>query len=202
VTQDGDVQVTTGTTAINAAGQNITLDRDGNDFGGRVTVYGQDVILDDANTLNLVANVTGSLTTAVGGNIHLGTTVIDDDAGITAFGTVTQSGDLTVNGRLWVNAAGQTVTLDGPNNNFRSRVTVTGRDVTLRARNSLDLAATVSGRLVTTSQGLNLGPSTVAGTALLNAGGFCDAGWRRPGRPARRRSTPLARIFSSTVAAQ
>ncbi|MCM8612050.1 hypothetical protein, partial [Accumulibacter sp.] len=170
VTQDGDVQVT-GTTAINAAGQTVLLDRLANDFTGRVTVSGRDVSLRDANALGLVANVTGRLTTDVGGSIDLGTTVIDDDAGLTASGTVTQSGDLTVKGRLWVNAAGQAVTLDRQDNDFQRRVTISGHDVKLRDKDALDLAATVSGDLTTTSQELNLGPSVVTGKAVLNAGG-------------------------------
>jgi fibronectin-binding autotransporter adhesin len=167
VTQDGDVRVT-GTTAINAAGQTVLLDRVANDFTGRVTVDAGDVTLRDASDLSLAGSITGNLI-STSQALLLGTTTVDGTAVLNADRAVTQDGDVRVTGTTAINAAGQTVLLNRVANDFTGRVTVDAGDVTLRDASDLSLAGSITGNLISTSQALLLGPTTVSGTAVLNA---------------------------------
>jgi hypothetical protein len=169
VTQDGDVRVT-GTTAINAAGQTVLLDRVANDFTGRVTVDAGDVTLHDASDLSLAGSITGNLI-STSQALLLGPTTVGGTAVLNADRAVTQDGDVRVTGTTAINAAGQTVLLDRVANDFTGRVTVDAGDVTLRDASDLSLAGSITGNLISTSQALLLGPTTVGGTAVLNAGG-------------------------------
>jgi fibronectin-binding autotransporter adhesin len=167
VTQDGDVRVT-GTTAINAAGQTVLLDRVANDFTGRVTVDAGDVTLHDASDLSLAGSITGNLL-STSQALLLGPTTVGGTAVLNADRAVTQDGDVRVTGTTAINAAGQTVLLDRVANDFTGRVTVDAGDVTLRDASDLSLAGSITGNLISTSQALLLGPTTVGGTAVLNA---------------------------------
>gem|GEM_PF-6008849 len=170
VMQDGDVRVV-GTTTINAAGQDVLLDRSRNDFGGRVTVSAQDVTLGDANTLTLEGQVGGNLLANTGQGLRLGATTVRGKAEFNATaGPVTQDGIVDISGTTTINAAGQNVTLDLAND-FRSRVQVDAGNVILLDASALELAGTVSGTLTTTSQGLLLGPTTVDGIARISSSG-------------------------------
>ena len=155
VTQAGALTVS-GTTSVNAAGQNITLDNAGNDFGGALSVNGRDVSLRDATALSLGAStITGAATLAAGG-------------------ALTQTGALTVSGNTTIDAAGQSVTLDNASNDFTGTVAATVKDLALRDATALQLAAsTLSGTATLTAGGAvtQTGPLRVTGSTTVNAAG-------------------------------
>jgi hypothetical protein len=99
ITQTGAVTAT-GTTTLNATGGNITLTHAANDFN-TISVSGNDVILVDANALNLAAS-------AVTGNLN-----------VTTNGPLTQSSPLSVAGTttLAVGSANN-ITLNSASNDF------------------------------------------------------------------------------------
>ena len=121
----------------------ITFDNVANDFGGAVSVIGNDVTIVDMNGVDLgQSTVTGKL-------------ILD------AAGDLTQSGALEVSGMTSLTA--QTtgpqavyynITLDHVGNDFGLAVSVTGQDVTI-----VDL------------NGVDLGLSMVNGDLVVNAGG-------------------------------
>jgi hypothetical protein len=103
VTQDGIVDIS-GTTTINAAGQNVTLDLT-NDFRSRVHGRRGNVILRDATALELAGTVSGTLTTSSQG-LLLGATTVDGIVRISSSGPVTQDGDLLFKSAATIDAPG------------------------------------------------------------------------------------------------
>ncbi|MCX7037323.1 MAG: filamentous hemagglutinin N-terminal domain-containing protein [Proteobacteria bacterium] len=155
VTQSGALSVA-GTTAVNAAGQNITLDNAANEFIGALTVNGKDVSLRDATALTL------------------GASTISGAATLTSGSALTQTGALTVSGTTTVNAADQSVTLDNANNEFVGALAVTAKDASLRDGTAMVLGASVlSGNANITTGGAltQSGDLTVAGTTTITASG-------------------------------
>jgi hypothetical protein len=151
-----------GTTSI-AAGTNsdITLDNQGNDFTGAVSVgSGKAVSITDTNAL------------------VLGASTVRGTLGITAAGAVTQTGALIVTGGTTLVAAGTNsdVTLDNAGNNFSGAVLVTsGRDVKLHDAEGLDLGTLVVGRdlnIRTIGALTQSGTLTVTGTTTLAAADY------------------------------
>ena len=150
-----------GTTTLEAgSGNNITLDKANNNFGGAVSVTSsKDVKLrDDIGTLTL-----GNA--AVSGNLE-----------ITTAGALTQSSDttLTVTGTTTLIAGSNDIKLDNANNDFGGAVSVTsGKDVKLRDDiGTLTLGnAAVSGYLDVRTKGAltGTGALTVTGTTTLTA---------------------------------
>ncbi len=135
VTQTGGLTVT-GATTVNAGSHNISLWNTANNFGGAVTLTGNNVALRDANDLTLgISNVGGYLSVLAGG-------------------AVTQSGALTVTGVTSINAGAYDITLNNAANDFTGKVSLAGRNVTLRDGNALCLdGSTISGDLNVTAGG-------------------------------------------------
>jgi ABC-type Fe3+ transport system substrate-binding protein len=195
-TSDGDVSQTgplgvTGTTTINASGNDVILDHAGNDFGGTVNVTGNDITLVDANALTAVLNASGDSTLTAGGDLTVsgstrnltttttnggtttfGATTVAGDLNTSSDGDVSQTGPLGVTGTTTINAVGNDVTLDHAGNDFGGTVNVTGNDVSLNDSNSLMLGdVTVTGDLTLQSNGaLDLGTSTVDGALNADSG--------------------------------
>ena len=155
VAQSGALSVA-GTTAVNAAGQNITLDNAANDFIGALSVNGKEVSLRDVTALTL------------------GASTISGAATLTSGSALTQTGTLTVNGTTTVNAGGQSVTLDNANNEFIGALAVTAKDTSLRDATALVLGTSVlSGNANITTGGAltQSGDLTVAGVTTISATG-------------------------------
>jgi filamentous hemagglutinin family protein len=157
ITQTGDWTLSNTLALQSGAGNNITLDRAGNDFGGAVSVVsGNNVSLRDTNALALAAStVSGNLTLQTGG-------------------AITQSGDLAVTGTTSITAGANDATLDRAGNNFGGAVSViSGNNVSLRDTNALALgASTVSGNLTLQTGGAltQSGDLAVTGTTSITAG--------------------------------
>jgi len=155
VTQSGVLSVV-GTTAVNAAGQNITLDNAANEFVGAVSVNGKDVSLRDATALTL------------------GASTVSGAATLTTGSSLTQVGALTVSGTTTVNAAGQSVTLDNANNEFVGALAVTAKDASLRDATAMVLGASVlsgNANIITGGALTQSGDLAVAGTTIITASG-------------------------------
>ncbi len=153
--QSGDL-VVAGATSINAGtGNNITLDRAGNDFIGAVAVLsGNNVSLRDGNAFDLgVSTIGGTLTLQSGG-------------------ALTQSGDLAVTGLARI-AAGNDITLTRGGNDFTDTVAISGNNVSLRDNNALDLAGSIRGALTLQTGGAltqQRGGLRVGGATSISAG--------------------------------
>jgi trimeric autotransporter adhesin len=142
-----------GTTNLDAAGNDITLTDTSNDFGEPVSVNGANVTLVDINGIDLGAST-------VTGNLDL-----------TAGGAVTNSSALAVTGATNVSAAGFDVSLDNAGNDFDGTVTVTGANVSLTDLNDITLgAATATGTLtVSAGDGVTIdGAVTAGGITTIN----------------------------------
>jgi filamentous hemagglutinin family protein len=129
---------------INAGGNALSLAAGTIDLGGDFTgTNASSLTLNSTNTLQLGSSdiTTGSLN-------------------ITASSAIVSTGNLTVSGTTTLNAPGNDITLDQGGNNFNTVQITSGRDVTLRDSNALDL-----------------GTSNVTGTLTVNAGGnITDSG--------------------------
>jgi hypothetical protein len=122
----GTLTVTAGSTDLKA-GDDITLDK-ANDFNGAVTVLGgNDVRLNDVNSLTLGnVTVTGNLSVTSNGVLDLGTSSVGGNLSAdSGGGAISQSGPLTVEGSSTLNAGGGAIELLNPNNRLVDGVTVT-----------------------------------------------------------------------------
>jgi filamentous hemagglutinin family protein len=177
----GDITQSGGTLTVSAgptdlkAGDDITLDK-ANDFNGSVNVLGgNDVTLNDINSITLGGvNITGKLDVTAGTDITLNgvVNVASLDLQATA-GDITQaSGTLTVAEGPTDLKAGDDITLDKAND-FNGSVNVLGgNDVTLNDVSSLKLGnVAITGNLSVGSNGaLDLGASSMGGNLLANSG--------------------------------
>ena len=136
LTQSGALNVTGVTTLAAGAANNITLNNAGNDFSTVGDHDGNNVMLTDANALNLAAST-------VSGTLN-----------VTTNGAITDSGNLVVTGTTTLAAgAGNNITLDNTDN-FSTVAVTSGNNVTLNDTNALILgASTVSGTLGVTTNG-------------------------------------------------
>jgi autotransporter-associated beta strand protein len=123
-----DGWVVGGVADLNAGNGAVTLSDADNDFGSAVRVVTSgDVTLNDRNGLVLG-------TSTIGGNFN-----------VTAAGTLSQSGPLSVVGTTGVSASGQAVTLSNAANSFGGAVTVSGGATSLRASGALTAVLTTTG---------------------------------------------------------
>jgi hypothetical protein len=126
-----------GTTALSAAGFDVTLDDGGSAFGGAVSSSG------------------ASVTLVASGPIALGVTTATVDLSVTAAGAITQQAGtaLNVGGTTALSAAGFDITLDETGNDFTGAVSVLAADdVTLRDANTLVLGTwSITGTLQVTA---------------------------------------------------
>ena len=155
--------IVTGTTAINAGAANVTLANAANNFGGAVSVTGNNVSLVDTNAIVLgMVNAAGTLV-------------------VTSNGAMTDTGNLTVAGTTTLTAgAANDITLNNAND-FGGQVRiVSGRNVTLNDVNAVAFgaggASVVSGTLDVTAAGAitQANPLTVTGATTLAAGAAND----------------------------
>jgi hypothetical protein len=139
ITDSGVVTVGT-TTSLTATGNPIKLDTATSTYGGTVTfVKGTDIALTDNDGATDIGASTAT------GSLSITTTP--------AGAGVTQSGVLSVAGRLTVTATGSDITLANAANKFGS-VSVFGKAVTLKEADASDLyTSTITGALTLTSLG-------------------------------------------------
>ena len=174
VTQDtGTALDVDGTTSVTATGFAITLTNTGNDFGGAVSLTGQNVAVYDSTSLLLGPTVaTGTYAaTANTGDI---TQVASPAAGITATGTAT----FTANGTQ------ANILLDNPSNSFAGGVSIVASDadnITIIDTSASQLilsAISITGNLTIQANGITqTGAVAVAGkTSLTSTGGNIDLG--------------------------
>jgi len=156
-----------GTTTLSASGADITLG-ESNNFGTVIVSAADNVTLVDTN------------------GIDLGASTISGDLDLTASDTITDSGNLSIAGRVTLAAgSGNDITLDEAGNDFQDRVSITsGNNVTLRDTNGIEIGtSTVSGDFGITANGLieDVGNIDVAGTTTLAAGAGNNITLDRPG---------------------
>jgi len=152
VTQTG-AMVVSGTTTVTANGgtSDITLNNSGNDFA-TISTTGANIALRDTNAVVLGATTAGGTLT------------------VTSGGAVTQTGDLAVTGVTTLVAGANDITLTRTGNNFSSVSVTSGKNVSLRDTDALDLgASTVTGNLTATAGGAisDSGVLAVTGNAVL-----------------------------------
>lgn len=126
ITDSGALSVTGTTTLTVESSASTILDHSGNNFVGAVSMTdGNNCTLVDANS------------------IILGTMSLGGSLNVTASGTITDTGVITVPETTTLTAgAGNNITLDTTTNNFSGAVTiVSGNNVTLRDTNEIVLAA-------------------------------------------------------------
>lgn len=144
VTQSGVLRVT-GRATFSAAGQDITLTDDDNEFGS-VALIGNDVALTERNSTNLfTSNVAGSLT-------------------VTSGGTITDSGFLIVAGLAEFSAAAQ-ITLDAASSIFSGSIVLIGLAVKVHTKASLDLGFIQAEGTLTITSGQDISDSNPTGIA-------------------------------------
>jgi hypothetical protein len=146
---NGSVNIAaTGTTTLNAAGHDISLNGTNNNFNTVAITAGNNVSLTDTNALNLGAStVSGTLDASTGG-------------------AITQSGALSVTGNTTLNAGGD-ITLNGANH-LNGTVSLTGNNIDISNIDALALGnVTATGNFGVSVFG-NL--SQVAGTSIHVAG--------------------------------
>ena len=170
VTASGDLEVTAqgaitqsaaadvdGTTTLVANGNNITLDNAANDFTGVVTATGKDVTLKDAADGIVLGAVTAT------GNL---------DVTAEGEGAITQTAtDKVVAGATTLKAAGD-ITLANAANDFTGAVAATGKDVTLKDKNSISLGDISSESLSVKAENVSVAGSKIqVGQFTQNAEG-------------------------------
>ncbi|MEY4215271.1 MAG: hypothetical protein RL458_3497, partial [Pseudomonadota bacterium] len=171
----------------------ITLDDAANVFGGSVYASGGVIVLRDSTALQAVlaasadavlraggaitvsATVSGSgsdlsLMPASGGTVSFGRTAVSGDLTVSTDGAaISQTGWLAVGGLAQISAAGQSVTLANPDNDFGGRTVVTGGTVSVADINALTLEARASGNLTVRSGGELAIDPTVSGSLEITA---------------------------------
>ncbi|NDB18380.1 MAG: hypothetical protein EB027_03840, partial [Actinobacteria bacterium] len=159
ISQSADLSVG-GALAISASGQSVSLAREGNRFGGAVTVAGAAVSLRDSDALQLSLTASGASTVTSGGALTVagsatGTAALTlSSAGETSLGSLNVAGAFTltsaagvtqtgtgvrVGGAAVISAAGQAVVLDSATNDFAGATSVTAGTVRVRDASALTL---------------------------------------------------------------
>jgi hypothetical protein len=183
--QSGPVTVT-GTTALSAPGQSITLLAPGNNFGGAVSASGSSIQLNDTDGLSLATvTSTGNLAVTAGGLLSVagaasGTTVSLKGVGLTNSSTITGTGSVTVdagsgtltNSGVITNAgAGSTapIVLKGDLMALGGAVTGNAAPVTLTSGTAGQVISLIAGSgLILSQPNLNL-PTTTGGLIVGDA---------------------------------
>ena len=160
ITDTGVATVAGTSTFDNSGGSNAAIDLDS------ASTYTGDVTF----TTDAGSNVTINDSTAFA--IQSGLNV--NNLNLTAGGTVTDAGNIDIDGTLTVSAAGQTVTLDGAGNDVTGNVTLTGAAVTLVDTTATLIAGiTATGALSVTTGGAitQSGAIDADSTSSFGAGG-------------------------------
>jgi filamentous hemagglutinin family protein len=196
LTQSGKLNVT-GTSAIAAKGQAVTLGDAGNTFGGKMTLGAASATVNAAGPLALDSDVDGALTlgspdlklnAANALNLHLNTGAatinaakavsIDGSAtgplALNAGGAVTQGAALTAGGTTSISAPGQAITLTNAGNDFGGELSLTGAAVQVTDKNALVLGSgAIGGNLQLNAKGdvTQKGLLNVAGSTAIDTTG-------------------------------
>ncbi|MEQ8974985.1 MAG: filamentous hemagglutinin N-terminal domain-containing protein, partial [Coleofasciculus sp. C1-SOL-03] len=174
ITANGAITQTAGTLNIGGrtrlaagAGNNITLNNNGNNFNEVLVTSANNVSLrDDINDNNIAIKLGSTATTPPAFNIS-GT------LNITANGDITDLNNLTVGGGTVLNATGNDITLDNANK-FSTVAVTSGANVILNDNNGIDLgASSITGTFGVTAGGniTDSGNVNVTGDTTLNANG-------------------------------
>ena len=158
VISDSGVVTVAGTSSLdNAGGTNAAILLDSaNTFTGNVsftTDTGSDVTITDNSDFGIQSGL----------NVN--------NLSITSTGSVTDLGDIDIDGTLTVSAAGQTIDLSGTGNDLSGAVTLTGAAVTLQDTTATAIAGiTATGDLSVTSGGAisASGALAITGDAIFN----------------------------------
>lgn len=151
--QSSNIAVTGTTTLVAGSGQNVILTASTNDFGTVTVTSGNNVSLQDTNSL------------------ILGTSTISGNLNVTTGGALTQSGAITNNGgntATFAAGSANNITLNTAGNDFSTVAVTSGNTVSLRDANSLILGtSTVSGNLTVQTAGA----LTQSGALSVNGAG-------------------------------
>ncbi|WLI89445.1 YDG domain-containing protein [Massilia sp. R2A-15] len=186
VSQTGALAVT-GTSNIAAAGQAVTLNDAGNDFGGAVALSSSAAKVTDKNQLSISAQTSGGLDIHSGA-LTLGATGVTGDLSMVATGAISQTGALSVTGNSNILATGQDVALAMATNDFGGGLTLAAGTATIKDANALAAHLTTtgatslasatgltvdgnSGSLATDSSGLTFGTTKVTGALAAGSRG-------------------------------
>ncbi|RLK51974.1 filamentous hemagglutinin family protein [Stenotrophomonas rhizophila] len=140
ITQSAAFQVT-GDTRLATNGGAITLTRTDNDFGGEIDLVGAGAVaITDRNALAFGGVSASSLAATSHGALNLGAMTLAGalDARSNG-GAITQTGALMVGGASTLAAGIGDITLTHAGNQFAGSVALAGRDITIRAANTLPL---------------------------------------------------------------
>lgn len=119
--------------------EDITLNNSANNFGTVVVTNANDVTLRDVNALVLGAMTLDDLTVPAADA---------GDLSVTTGGQITQKGAIDIPGSTTLDAGSNNIVLKRSDNAFAGAVSLTGRNVTVRADGGLDLgASTIAGNL-------------------------------------------------------
>jgi filamentous hemagglutinin family protein len=164
ITQSGQLTVS-GTTTIDASGAAITLTA-ANDFQGTVNLKGTTTQITDANALALGNINTGALIAISNGALNLGAGKISGALSATTndAGSISQAGPLTVTGIANLQAGGQAIVLNSPND-FVAGVTAVGGFVALSDVNLLIATSINAG-----SGAVNLQAGSLSASGSLQGG--------------------------------
>jgi len=154
---------------VQAGSGDITLTNAGNDFGGAVSLSGATVQINDKNALTLGTLNTGALTATSHGNLQFqgGGSASSIDVRSND-GAVTQTGALSVMGKLSVDAGTGSIALNNTSNSFQGPVSLAGQNISVAS--SGDLSVT------TLANGIDGAVSLVAGGALALPNAAIDTG--------------------------
>jgi filamentous hemagglutinin family protein len=152
ITQTGILTVPT-TATFNSTSNDITLDTFANDFGTTVITTGNNVKLNDANSL------------------ILGASTVSGTFDVTTHGALTQSGAQTISGLMTINANSNNVTLATSTNNFNTVKVLNGANVSLRDAGSIILDdINASGTLTLQIGGTGNAITQASGKSIIAAG--------------------------------
>ncbi|MEP7184896.1 MAG: autotransporter-associated beta strand repeat-containing protein [Rhodanobacter sp.] len=183
--KQGGALTVTGTTAIDAASNTITLDNVGNHFGDLVNLTGGTTVITDQSALTLGTLATGALSATSTGALDLGHGNVAGNLAATSNGGTITGGALTVSGSSNLQAANGAISLVNSGNRFAAAVTASGHGVSLVDSGTLTIASLnngLDGKLSLTAGGFLLLPlsSIDTGTADLtlvaNGGSFVTPG--------------------------
>ena len=158
ITDSGDITVT-GTASFDSNGNSITLDGTNNNFTTVSVSNGISVNINNSSELDL-------------GDIN-----IDSDLDVSSLGNITDSGDITVTGTASFDSNGNSITLDGTNNNFTTVAINNANNVNLNDINDLNLGDTnIAGNInINTGNNLVINNLVSGGNLNLNALGNITA---------------------------
>ena len=154
ITDSGNITVT-GVASFDSNGNNIVLDGSNNNFATVSVSNGTSVNINNSSELDL-------------GDIN-----IAGDLDLRSLGDITDSGNITVTGVASFDSNGNSITLDGNNNNFATVAINNANNVNLNDINDLNLTNTnIAGDLNTnTANNLVINNLVIGGNINVNSGG-------------------------------